>query len=98
MAYRNVRPVVALLACVIVNDLLATALTYIVPLPTSAAAFAVVGTRMGTDPAAQLLSETVVVAALGVSVTDPTAFDRPAPSCWIARTIFFRSVSVIPGR
>lgn len=77
----NVLPVVALLACVIVNELFATALMYIVPLPISAAAFAVVGTRIGTDPDEQFLSVTVVVAELVVSVTLPVAFDRPAPSC-----------------
>jgi hypothetical protein len=80
MAYRNVRPVVALLACVIVNEPFATALMYIVPLPTSAAAFAVVGTRIGVDPAAQFAVVTVVVAAETVSVTVPTALDRPAAS------------------
>jgi hypothetical protein len=66
---------------VIVKLLLATALTYIVPLPTSAAALAVVGVKMGVEPAAQFAVVTVVVAELVVSVTVPTAFDRPAPSC-----------------
>lgn len=69
------------LACVIVNDFAATALMYIVPLPTSVAALAVVGTRIGTDPAPQLLSVTVVVEALVASVTVPVAFDRPAANC-----------------
>jgi hypothetical protein len=45
MAYRNVRPVVAELACVMVNEPLATALMNTVPLPTSTAALAVVGVR-----------------------------------------------------
>ncbi|WP_441237487.1 hypothetical protein [Bradyrhizobium sp. 930_D9_N1_4] len=74
-----------------------TALTYIVPLPASAAAFADAGTRIGTEPIAQFAVVTVVLGALVTSVTLPTAFDRPAASCWIASTIFFRSVSVIPG-
>jgi len=82
---------------VIVNAPFATALTYIVPLPTSAAAFADAGTRIGTDPTAQFAVVTVVLDAPVASVTLPTAFDLPAASCWIARTIFFRSVSVMPG-
>jgi hypothetical protein len=97
MAYRNVRPAVALLAWVIVKLPLVTALTYMVPLPTSAAALAVVGVNIGVDPEAQFAVATVVVAAPVSSVTEPTAFDLPAASCWIERTIFFRSVSVIPG-
>ncbi|QIP08537.1 hypothetical protein [Bradyrhizobium symbiodeficiens] len=75
----------------------ATALTYMVPFPSSAAAFADAGTKIGTEPAAQFAVVTVVLDAPVVSVTLPTAFDRPAASCWIASTIFFRSVSVMPG-
>ena len=47
--------VVAELACVMVNDPLATALTYMVPLPTSVAAFAVTGVSSGVDPTAQFV-------------------------------------------
>ncbi|WP_155809565.1 hypothetical protein [Bradyrhizobium sp. URHA0013] len=79
------------------NAPFATALTYIVPLPISAAAFADAGTRIGTDPAAQFAVVTVVLDAPVAKVTLPTAFDLPAASCWIARTIFLRSVSVMPG-
>ncbi|QOG22037.1 hypothetical protein [Bradyrhizobium sp. SEMIA] len=81
----------------IVNAPFATALTYIVPLPTSVAAFADAGTRIGTEPAAQFAVVTVVLDAPVASVALPTAFDLPAASCWIASTIFFRSVSVMPG-
>ncbi|WP_377829736.1 hypothetical protein ACFKHW_09555 [Bradyrhizobium lupini] len=96
-AHKNVRPVVAALACAIVNAPFATALTYIVPLPASAAAFADAGTKIGTDPAAQFAVVTVVLDAPVAKVTLPTAFDLPAASCCIASTIFFRSVSAMPG-
>ncbi len=49
------RPAAAELACAIVNEPLATAETYMVPLPTSVAAFAVTGVNSGTDPVAQPL-------------------------------------------
>jgi hypothetical protein len=84
MAYRNVLPVVALLAWVIVNVSLATVEMYIVPLPTSVAAFAVVGVSITVEPGAIMpdcVGVTTVVAAPVVSVTVPTAFDRPAASC-----------------
>ena len=99
MAYRNVREAVALLTCVIVNVSTPTDEMYQVPAPNSVAAFAVVGTRIGTDPGAHVpvAVVTTVVAEFCVSVTVPTAFDRPAANCWIASTIFFRSVSVMPG-
>jgi hypothetical protein len=82
---------------VIVNDPFVTALTYIVPFPTSAAALAEAGVRIGVEPRAQFAVVTVVVAEPVASVTLPTAFDRPAARCCRASTIFFRSVSVIPG-
>jgi hypothetical protein len=63
----------------------------------AAAAFSVVGMSRIVDPEATLLSDTAVDAAFAVSVTVPTAFERPAASCCIARTIFFRSLSVMPG-
>jgi hypothetical protein len=96
-AYRNVRPAVAEFACVSVNDPFVTALTYIVPLPISTAALAEAGVRIGVEPCAQFAVVTVVVADPVASVTLPTAFDRPAARCCSASTIFFRSVSVIPG-
>jgi len=79
----NVRPGVAELACVIENDPLSIVAVgmYMVPLPISAAAFAVVGTKIGTDPTAQFPSVTTVVATLRVSVTVPMALERPAASC-----------------
>src|SRR5262249_46127182 len=80
-----------------VKEPLATALTYMVRLPSSAAAFAVAGVRIGVEPAAQFRVDTVVVAEPVASVTLPTAFERPAASCWMASTIFFRSASAIPG-
>jgi hypothetical protein len=99
MAYRNVRLAVAELTCVIVNVSIPTALIYQVPAPYSVAAFAVVGTSLGTEPGAHVPVgvNTTVVAELSVSVTVPTAFDLPAASCWMLRMIFLRSVSVIPG-
>ena len=72
---------VAELACVMVNEPLVTALMNMVPLPNSAAAFAVVGVSSGTEPIAQFLSLTAVVALPVASVTVPTALDRPAASC-----------------
>ena len=48
-----------------------------VPLPTSAAAFAVVGVNSGVDPAAQFLSVTTVVAAPVASVTVPSRVRPP---------------------
>jgi hypothetical protein len=53
MAYRNVRPVVAELACVKVKEPFVVALSHIVPLPSSAAALAVVGIGITTEPTAQ---------------------------------------------
>jgi hypothetical protein len=83
-----------------VNDPFVTALTYIVPFPTSAAALAVIGVRIGVEPAAiepVCVGVTVVLAALAVSVTVPLAFDLPAASWPSEMMIFFRSVSVMPG-
>lgn len=99
MAYRNVRPDVALLTCVIVKVSIPTDEMCQVPAPYSVAALAVVGMRIGTDPGAHVpvCVVTTVVAAFSVSVTLPVAFDRPAASCWIERMIFLRSVSVMPG-
>lgn len=65
----------------IVNEPFATALTYIVPLPTSTAAAADAGVRIGVEPAAQFDVVTVVVGEPVASVTLPTAFDLPAASC-----------------
>lgn len=67
------------------------------PMPASVAAFADAGTRIGTEPTAQFAVVTVVLDAPVVGITLPTAFDLPAASCWIASTIFFKSVSVMPG-
>lgn len=75
--HKNTSPGVAETACVIENAPFATALTYIVPLPASAAAFADAGTRIGTDPGAQFVVVAVVLDAPTASVTLPTAFDRP---------------------
>jgi hypothetical protein len=99
MAYRNVLDAVAEFTCVIVNVSIPTEEIYQVPAPNSVAAFAVVGIRNGTDPGAQVPVRvvTTVVAEFCVSVTVPTVLDRPAANCWIARTIFFGSVSEIPG-
>ena len=46
-----------------------------------AASSADVGTRIGTEPAAQFVVVTVVLEAPVASVTLPTAFDLPAASC-----------------
>ncbi len=73
-AHKNTRPAVGEFACAIVNAPFATALTYIVPLPTSAATFADAGTRIGTE---QFAVATVLLDAPTASVTLPTAFDRP---------------------
>ena len=100
MAQLKVLPVVAALAWVIVNVSFATTETYIVPLPTSVAALAVVGVRMTVelgDIIPDCVGATTVVAELTASVTVPTALDRPAASCCRERLIFFRSVSAIGG-
>ena len=68
-------------AVAVLTEPFATALTYIVPLPTSAAAAADAGTRIGVEPVAQLEVVTVVVGEPVASVTLPTAFDLPAASC-----------------
>lgn len=63
---------------------LETADTYMVPFPTSVAAFAVIGVRIGVDPAAIVpacVGVTVVVAELVNNVTVPVALERPAASC-----------------
>src|SRR6202035_1855463 len=100
MAYKKVRPAVALLVCVIVNDPFATTETYMLPLATSAAAVDVVAVRIGVEPTAHEpvpFGVTTVVALPVASVTVPTAFDRPAASCCRDRMIFLGSVSAIPG-
>lgn len=84
------------LVCVITKELFAGVMNQL-PAPNSVAAFAFVGIRLTPDPAAQLLSVTVVVAELTASVTVPTAFDLPEASSCKDRMTFFGSVSVTPG-
>ena len=96
----KVLPVVAEFVCVIVNVSFATVETYILPLASSAAAFAVVAVKITLELGEIIpdcVGATTVVAALGVNVTVPTAFDRPAANCCKDRMIFFRSVSLMPG-
>lgn len=84
MAYKNVRPVVALLVWVIVKLPLATVDTYQLPEPNSVPALAVIGVRIGCEPVAIVpvcVGVTTVVADPVASVTVPVAFDRPAASC-----------------
>ena len=81
----------------IVNDPFATPLTYTVPLPTSAAALAEAGVKIGVEPCAQFAVVTVVVADPVASVTLPTAFDRPAARFCKASTIFFKVGLGDPG-
>ncbi|WP_375413092.1 hypothetical protein [uncultured Bradyrhizobium sp.] len=91
MAYKNVRPAVALLVWLIVNVFSPTGEMYQAPAPNSAAALAVIGIKIGTDPGAHIPVGvlTTVVAAPVTNVTVPTALDRPAASCCIAILIFF---------
>src|SRR3989442_10655857 len=55
-----------------------------VPLPSSAAAWAVRAESSTTLPAPQFFAVTTVVAAFGRSVTVPTALERPCASWLIA--------------
>jgi len=56
-------------------------------LPISAAALAVFANGSTVEPAPQFGAVTVVEPALGLSVNDPTAFDRPSNRSRTARTI-----------
>jgi hypothetical protein len=95
----KVRDAVAEFTCVIVKVSTPTDEMYKEPAPNSVAAFAVVGTRIGTEPGAHVpvLVVTTVVAEFCVSVTVPTELERPAASCCNDITIRFRSVSFISG-
>src|SRR5258708_30649180 len=55
-----------------------------VPLPSSAAAWAVSGESSTTLPAPQFFAVTTVLAAFATSVTVPTALERPCASWLIA--------------
>src|SRR5262245_23873537 len=89
----NVRSVCALLGCVTVNEPFATVPMYMVPLPSSAAAFVVFGNASTLAPAPQVGAVTTVLAAPAVSVNAPTAFERPSASWRTARTMRARSRS-----
>ena len=90
---RKILSVCELLACVMVNEPFATALTYPVPLAISVAALAVVDCSRTVLPELHTIAVTSVEAAFAVSVTSPVAFDLPSPNWRTATAIRLMSVS-----
>jgi hypothetical protein len=84
-------------ACWITNEPFRMVVVGIKIVASAATASAVVGTSFGTVPEAQFESVTAVLVALGVSVTVPTAFDRPDESCCSVRMTFTGSLLVRPS-